>query len=407
MNHLRRRRALGKGLFLLVAAFLVCAGDAPRQARAADQPDTFEVERVPVDVTGNTASDARDEALAQGAVEAFNRLLQRLTMRSQHAKLPKLAKADIDPFVTDFSVADEKTSAVRYLANLTFRFKAEAVRRFLTDLGVGFAETVSKPVLVLPVFQDAGALSLWDEPNPWREAWMRRPPLQGLVPTVLPLGDLADIAAIGAEQAMDGDLQRLNAIAARYGASDTLVVFGVLKVDTPRNRRYLEVYFTRYGQQLREQTEVITFTPEGVETVPQLLSRAAKELTQVVEDNWKRDNLLKLEQGGVIAAVVPITGLSDWLAVRKRLDRVAVVRRADLVLLSVEEARINLHFLGEPDQLMLALEQADLRLFEESGEWLLTLLDSGPAGATAPPPTRTPTGTPPGAVSGRATPGKS
>ena len=204
---------------------------------AADQSDTFEVERVPVDVTGKTAAEAREEALAQGEIEAFNRLLKRLTLRAQHAKLPKLNKADIDRFVSDFSVADEKTSAVRYLASLNFRFKAEAVRQFLNDMGVGFAETVSKPVLVLPVFQDAGALILWDEPNPWREAWNGRAPVQGLVPTILPLGDLADIAAIGAEQAIDGDMQRLSAIAGRYAASDTLVAFGVLKVDAPRNRR--------------------------------------------------------------------------------------------------------------------------------------------------------------------------
>ena len=102
----------------------------------------------------------------------------------------------------------------------------------LIDVAVDVtAETVSKLVMVLPVFQSAGALILWDDPNPWRDAWASRPKKQGLVPTLLPLGDLADMASIGAEQAMDGDRQRLNAIAGRYGASDTLVVFGVLRVD--------------------------------------------------------------------------------------------------------------------------------------------------------------------------------
>ena len=84
----------------------------------------------------------------------------------------------------------------------------------------------------------------------------------------------------------------------------------------------------------------------------------------------------------MIAAVVPITGLRDWIAVKKRLERVAVVRRAEMVLLSQDEVRVNLHFLGDPGQLALALEQADLRLFEESGEWLLTLLEPVPG----PPP---------------------
>jgi len=394
MNHLRRRmgslcrrRGLGLTLAAAVVAASCLAGARPA---AADAVDVFEVKDVAVDVTAATAAEAREQAVVEGEIAAFRRLLERLTLRADHAKLPEFTKADVDAYVQDFSVADEKVSSVRYLARLNFRFKAEDVRRMLNDFGVPFAETVSKPVLVLPVFQDAGALILWDDPNPWREAWLRRPETQGLVPTMLPVGDLADIAAIGAEQAMDGDMQRLNAVAARYGASDTLVVFGVLRFDAANNRRALEVYFTRYGNQLREQTEVLSFAQVKVETVPQLLARAARELTAIVEDNWKRDNLLQFARAGVIAAVVPITGLKDWLAVRKRLQGVAVVRRAEMVLLSLDEVRVNLHFLGDAGQLALALEQADLRLFEESGEWLLTLLEPAPGSPGAPAGVRPP-----------------
>ncbi|MBI2585840.1 MAG: DUF2066 domain-containing protein [Rhodospirillales bacterium] len=401
MNHLRCRRTLGAGLVALLAAAY-----QPSPA-GADAVDVFEVKDVAVDVTAATAAEAREDALVQGEITAFQRLLERLTLRGHRDKLPELPKSDIDIYVQDFSVADEKASSVRYLARLNFRFKAEEVRRLLHDFGIPFAETVSKPVLVMPVFQDAGALILWDDPNPWREAWLNRPPTHGLVPTMLPVGDLADMAAIGAEQAMDGDMQRLNAVAARYGASDALVVFGVLRFDAANNRRALEVYFTRYGTQLREQTEVMTFTQEKIETVPQLLLRAARELTQIVEDNWKRDNLLQLARSGVVAAVVPITGLRDWLAVRKRLQQVAVVRRAEMVLLSQDEVRVNLHFLGDPGQLALALEQADLRLFEESGEWLLTLLEPPPGPPPGSPPGPTTKGAPTAPIAAGRPPGKS
>jgi len=401
MDHLRCLRALRAGLIVVLAAF------ASAPPAAADAVDVFEVKDVAVDVTASTAAEAREEALVQGEIAAFQRLLERLTLRGHRDKLPELPKADIDIYVQDFSVADEKTSSVRYLARLNFRFKADEVRRLLNDFGIPFAETVSKPVLVLPVFQDAGALILWDDPNPWREAWLARPPTHGLVPTMLPVGDLADIAAIGAEQAMDGDMQRLNVVAARYGASDALVVFGVLRFDAANNRRALEVYFTRYGNQLREQTEVMTFTQEKIETVPQLLLRAARQLTEIVEDNWKRDNLLQLARSGIVAAVVPITGIRDWLAVRKRLQQVAVVRKAEMVLLSQDEVRVNLHFVGDAQQLALALEQADLRLFEESGEWLLTLLDPAPGMSPGPASAPASRGAPTAPVAAGRPPGKS
>ena len=358
-------------LAVVLACVLALGGLALPVPVRAQGMDVFEVRDVAVDVTAKTATQAREQAYAEGEAGAFRTLLERLTLRIEHEGLPKLKADEIASYIKDFSVADEKTSSVRYLARLSFRFKHEEVRALLNDFGFSFAETVSKPVLVLPVFQNLGALILWDDPNPWRDAWAARPKRDGLVPTLLPLGDLADIAAIGAEQAMDGDLQRLAAIAGRYGASDTLVVFGVLRVDAAKARQVLDVYFTRYGRQLKEQTEVVSFPQEKDEPIPRLLARAAEELTSIVEDNWKRDNLLQFERAGEIPVVLPISGLKDWLRVRKQLGGVAVIRRAEMVLLSRERVRLILHFIGETSQLALALEQADLALVQEGGKWFL------------------------------------
>ena len=333
--------------------------------------NVFEVRDVAVDVTSGAAVEARKLALLDGKLRAFNILLKRLTLRIEHKGLPKLTAEEIDIYINDFSVSNEKTSPIRYLASLTFRFKPEPVRALLSDQGFSFAVTVSKPVLVLPVFQAAGALILWDDPNTWRDAWAARKKNHGLLPTILPLGDLADIAAIGAEQSMDGDLQRLNAIARRYGASDTLVVFGVLRVEAVKARRVLEVYFTRYGNKLQGQTERVLFAQEENETLDNLLSRAANEITYIVEDNWKRDNLMQLSNFGIIPVVLSISNLKDWVLVRSRLSSVAVVRRTEILMLSKDEVRLNLHFFGETDQLSLALEQADLKLFQEEGSWVL------------------------------------
>ncbi|MBT3306117.1 MAG: DUF2066 domain-containing protein [Alphaproteobacteria bacterium] len=368
MTEPRKLQSVALVVLALIVTLVLSAGAI---AKPTQKQNVFEVRDVAVDVTADAANQARAQALAKGKTGAFQRLLERLTLRIEHPGLPKLTPKEIDSYVNDFSVSDEKTSSVRYLARLTFRFKPKEIRGLLNDSGFSFAETVSKPVLVLPVYQAAGALILWDDPNPWRDAWAAREKKQGLVPTNLPLGDLADIAAIGAEQAMDGDLQRLHAIAARYGASDTLVVFGVLRVDAAKARQVLDVYFTRFGRQLQEQTEVVSFPQGAGETVPQLLARAAVEMTYVVEDNWKRDNLLQFSNSGVLPVVLSISGLKDWIAVRARLSGVAVIRRSEMVLLSKEEVRLNLHFFGDTNQLALALEQADLKLAQDEGKWVL------------------------------------
>lgn len=364
----------------LAAVLALMSGPSRAQA-----PDIFEVRQVTVDVTAETAAQARQQALEDGKRKAFRRLLERMTLLVHRDRLPDPSPAEIDLFVKDFSVDDEKTSAVRYLANLTFRFNAPPVRQHLTDNGLPFAETFSKPVLILPVLESAGALLLWDDPNPWRAAWSRRPVTHGLVPLVLPLGDLRDIATIGVEQALEGDPQRLAAIAERYNASDTLVIHGILRRDARGLLPELEVYLTRYGTVLQEQTLVRNYQAAEGETQQQMLLRAAIDLAQVVEDNWKQDNLLRVGSRAVAAVTVPITSLADWLEVRKRLAGVAVIRRSDLVLLSIDEARVNIHYIGDPDQLSLALQQADLALSRRNGDWILSPRRPLTAGRTKKP----------------------
>ncbi|MCG8508051.1 MAG: DUF2066 domain-containing protein, partial [Rhodospirillales bacterium] len=273
--------------------------------------------------------------------------------------------------VQDFSVAQEKTSATRYLAKLDFRFKRAEVRNLLMDYGFRFAETPSKPVLVLPVYREAGAYLLWDTPNPWRDVWDAQPAATGLVPMILPLGDLSDIAAIGAEQAAGGDIQRLNAIAKRYGTDDTLVVLASRGVDF-QGGITLEVTIARYGSPGGEQTLVRTFAAAPEESIEALLDRAAQEIMVEVEDNWKRDNQLDFGRPALIAVSIPVSGLPDWLAIRQRLSGVASIRQTEVVLMSRSGVRANLHFIGSAEQLALALAQADLILNEtDEGVWTM------------------------------------
>ncbi|MEX2450823.1 MAG: DUF2066 domain-containing protein [Rhodospirillales bacterium] len=355
-----RRIALG----LVFWAAVLAAG--PAQAR----DDVYEVV-VPVDVTAQSASEAKTEALADGEREAFIRLLERLTLLEDRGRLPQLGPQGITTLVRDISVDDEKTSGVRYLAKLTVRFKREEIRKLLIDLNIPFAETPSKPALVLPVYQAAGTLMLFDDPNPWREAWAGLPERGNLVPLMLPKGDLSDIAAIGAEQAVQGDRQRLEAIAGRYRAGDVLVAFARLGLDLKTSRPRLDAELVRYGGTDRVQRLTNALTAGPGETPQGLLNRAAKLQARLIEDHWKLDNLMRFDQTGVIAVTIPIPDLKSWIGIRRNLAGVSIVRQVDLVLLSRNEVRANLIYLGRLEQLILALEQSDLHLSKGGDGWIL------------------------------------
>ena len=105
------------------------------------------------------------------------------------------------------------------------------------------------------------------------------------------------------------------------------------------------------------------------------LGRAALAVGKDIENKWKHDNLLKLNRLNVAAIAIPITGIKHWLLIQSRLNGVALIRNLDLVLLALDEARVNLHYVGEPEQLRVALGQADLAMVQEDGEWIIYLAD--------------------------------
>jgi hypothetical protein len=365
------------GLLLLLLGALT----GPR-AQAAAAPDIFTVAGVPVDATAANAVAARDAARLDGERRAFRQLLERLTLVADRGRLPRIGDQQLTDMVRDFSVANERSSGVRYLATYTFRFQPDAVRALLRDAGIPFAETVSKPVVVLPVLRRDDAAMLWDDPNPWRAAWSDHTGASGLVPLVVPLGEAADLAAIGADQALAADPAALTRIAANNGGGDILIA-----VATQRPTGELQTSLRRVSAGGTSEIAKGSFQPNAGEDPGAFMSRVVTASVADLEEAWRRDNVLTTGTEGVLTASVPLDGdLAGWLVVRDRLKGVPTVKRSDVVTMGRQAARVEIHYLGDPARLRVALAQRDLVLDGGDESWTLRPR----AGAAARPPDEPP-----------------
>lgn len=341
-------------------------------AATADAADAYAL-TLPVDVTADSAAAARETALAEGQVKAFRALLERMTLAEDWPRLPEVRPEEVQSYIRDLSVDHEKTSQVRYLADLTVRFREEDIRDLLRAHDVPFAETFSKPLLVLPIYESGGRTVIWEEPNPWRDAWRRLPATNGLVPLVHPIGDLQDMTMVHVTQARDKAMEPLGLMAQRYGADDVLVLLAAVGQDPTGQRYQATVTVDRIGSSTwmsKNFSELAESEPGQSEAA--FLDQLVAQVAARVEDEWKRDNLLRYDSLNVVAVTLPVTALSDWLEVRRRLNRVAVISEVDVVLLARDEVRLNLHHLGTIDQLALALAQADLTLSLDGDQWRLS-----------------------------------
>ena len=349
---------------------------AASQHAATASGDVYAVENVAVDQTAETAAAARDVALAGGQQRALRRLLERLTLAADHQRLPNVAKNAIAELVKGIEVSKEKTSPTRYIATLGVTFKKGRIRSLLRGHGVSFSETRAKPLLLLPVFRAAGAVRLWQDPNPWRDAWSNLTVSSDApVPVVVPAGELADVAAISATQALAGDKRRLDVIADRYGVGDTLVAFAELDVDLATRAKRLQVSLRHHGP-TGTNLIVQSFSSAGQETESALITRAITGIAGGIQERWKEDTLIRFDEERSLSASVPLRGLRDWIVVRKRLADNSLVQRIDLTSLSVASARVVLHYWGDIERLAIALAQGNLKLEKDiNGFWTVVRID--------------------------------
>ena len=357
----------------LLAVLIAISGPAP----AADD-DLFEVLDIKVDETDETAAAAREKALQIGERRAWDTLVQRF-VDPQQRRLPQFSQQDIGDAVKDFWVSGEKTSPVRYIATLNYNFKPQRVERLLASRGVRFTITRSDPLVVVPVYAEDGTSKLWDDPNPWREAWqgMR---LRGLLTLKVPQGDIGDLSTVAVEQAVAGDRARLAELAQRYEAADALVTLAKVEPGATPDRQQLRVTAIRYNLSTTQPLVDRSFPIEGAGVTPELLGQAALAVANEVDVAYRRGwtpatglvSPLDARQSTTAQVVVPVSSLDDWVAKRKRIQSLPQLDRVKLVSLSRDAARLTIVYPGPTDQLAAALVQAGLYLSKQDGEWVIS-----------------------------------
>ena len=342
----------------------------PYPLRAQVQ-DVYLVTNIAVDRTAKTAAKARQKAINDGHKKAFVGLMDRLVPKSQRDRIPNIQRSKINFLIRGFGIDEERHSTVRYLGKLRFEFSRSKVRRFLKKWGVNFAETRSKPLLLLPVYKRAGATLLWDEPNPWFAAWRSGTVMDGLRPLRLPAGDLSDIRDISAAKALAGDAGQLKLIAERYGASGVVVALASLSINIGSGERSIVTVLKYFGNAGRDSTTFQSFEFFEDEVINSALSRVANNLSRQIVENWKRANLIQFDRLNTLVAEVALIHIREWVKMRARLRRIAFLKDYQILSVSRRKVLVKLLFYGDPNQLKIALEQRDLEIERGIKNWIL------------------------------------
>ena len=332
----------------------------------------FVIENVAVDETSSTALKAREKALEIGQKRAWKKLLERMTFPETVKKVAGIPYSELRSLIRGYEVMRERTSTVRYLADLNVTFNGNEVRQFFLNNNIDYAETPSAPVLVVPLLIRQGAASLWETPNPWRDAWQNLPEQRGLVDIRVPVGDLADIRDIAAIQALRGDQKKLKKIAKRYNAKTIVVAKAFKRFGIKDNLPILEIIITKIRTDQIEETIIDTIKGEIGDDLLNLLGVGVTRVVNSIVDSWKKENAVTTGLLLRVPVFVPIKGLNNWLGITSQLDEIGILKRTNLRRLSKREALIDLWVTGNITLLENALGSKNLSLLKHSKGFILS-----------------------------------
>jgi hypothetical protein len=354
--------------FLAVLLALQLAG-GPAVAGGPIETNVFAVQGVNVDVTSTDAASAKNQALMDVQVKAFFELVARLGSPELAADLQqKMKPEDIAPFLRSLSIEQESASPGRYIGTFTVRFLPQKMQPFLAGYGFRVPAEQAEPILVVPVFRAADGLKLWED-NPWRQAWIDLKGEQGIVPIIVPLGDLEDTETITAEDAAEADAQKLEALRQRYGAPSVLVVQA-----QPADGGGVHVFIegdTRLGRVTINKVYVAVpgsdKKPEdiAVQAFQSVVIKAYQEAARIAEAT-KGANTRQS-----IAVTVPFGSPREWNAIRSRILTTPNVSAVDLATLSADGAIIKLVYVHSLEELQVHLQRTGLNLFQTGTGWVI------------------------------------
>lgn len=280
------------------------------------------VDDVMVDRTAANAVVAREQALNDVRREAFRKLAERHMTPGAYANFRMPDDRTIAGLVQDFEIKGEQLSTTRYVGKFSVRFR-DGVRNYINipaaprdvvtqpvtqpwrqlpgDAGAVQAGTdtvviggdeegmtgnmgntgaaqgtlqagvtprqvvgrVAAPSLLLPYYENmAGKTILWEDPNPWRDAWQRMPAGNSQIVNniVIPLGDISDISAGASDAVWSGDYRTLEKLQKNYGVSQVVLAVG----NKSGAHMTIDLYFYQKGQ-LQRRSALTPYAGEKTE----------------------------------------------------------------------------------------------------------------------------------------------
>ncbi len=295
------RPSLWLWIALLLGA-LALAGGVVAQIESGDRgippinsSNDLMVTGIEVDVTADSAEEARDKGWELAQREGWQRLFRQVN-RSSGA--PGLSDAALNGIVSAIVVEREQIGPRRYIATLGVQFDRARAGQILGISGRIFR---SPPLLVVPIVWEGGVAQSFATRSAWQRAWAEFRTSDSSIDYVRTGGTNADLLLLTPGQVGRRDRNWWRGILDQYGASDVLIPSVRLERQFPGGP-VVALFAARYGPD-NQLIGTFTLTARNPEDVQRVMREGVARMDRVYVDALAR-GILRTDPSLVIEAPV-------------------------------------------------------------------------------------------------------
>lgn len=316
---------------------------APYLSAEAQNRDVYTVSGIPVDESAPTVGEAQQKAFATAKVIGAQRLITRLTLPQDRALASDLIIDQVlaDRIAAAVDVEEEVAGAGRYRGSLAVVYNPVQVRAVLTEVGLPFTDSMAPKAVLFTSSSNGMDLA-------WNLAW-EETPKSSLVPLLIS-------RTAGFEP--DTPWEILQNEVALYGAQRA--IFANLR-----------------GGQGGYLVDLVSVTPSGVRDIgttrrARTLSGALETVTDLLNEDWKENSIVRDSSRTLIEATVKYTSLAEWITLRSALVQSPLVSNFQTQAISTDGAFIAFAFAGDGQRLTSDLRDRGVVITAEPIGWVMT-----------------------------------
>lgn len=350
-------------IWLLLTLFAGSPGAMAKSAPVAMEASSLWTE-VAVDVTGESKDDAKEQGIKQAQQEAMMSLLMKLNPEQARLIYKHLDPARLPAMVQKIEPLEEHRIGNRYWAKLRVYFYDQAVDQLMA-LALRTEDAKGVPLrratIILPLYQESGQTQLWEEKNPWKQAWVNASFEVGRGNLIVPYGDVTDSSNVSAFSIQGIKRKEIHPLLLRYGAGAAVIVRANYRPDEAKTIR---VTVRRLGVTKDELSDQ-TYQGDITESKEALFARVARDISNQLLERQAEDLAVQeraTDGGKAIDVTTPIRTLKDWTTLRDRLQAISSVQRIEPVRMDAREVKYRIITKITPDALALQLQNLKIRV---------------------------------------------